>query len=201
MRFSYSLCVAVTRAYLKILGNYEIIHKERLKDWVPCIVAANHISYHDPPFIGSILPEEISYMAKKELFANPIIGWFLRYLNSLPVTRGRIDRELLAEINSLLKKGNSILMFPEGSRKSFTVKPGIGILAYETKVSILPVYIENSNKIVQCLMRKKSVRIIIGERIDTKMYRELPANKDTYRKIAEDIMNEINRLRDEHQTG
>ena len=199
MKTMYRLSVLITRAYLTIVGNYKVINKDRLKSWKGCIVAANHVSYHDPPFVGSIIPCEISYLAKSELFKNPLLGRFLRHLNALPVTRGRIDRETMERIKKLISQGNSIMMFPEGSRKSSTVKPGIGILAYETGAPILPILLENTDNIVQCLIRKKGVRIVIGEMINTQQYCDYPASKETYRLIAEDVMKRIYRLRDDNK--
>ncbi|MBW6515859.1 MAG: 1-acyl-sn-glycerol-3-phosphate acyltransferase [Candidatus Cloacimonetes bacterium] len=179
---------------MKTVGNYRIVHKERLADWNTCIIAANHISYFDPPFIGSILPQEIYYLAKYELFKNPIFGSILRFVNSIPVKRGVFDRKTIDRLKELLSQNKSILIFPEGSRKSFTAKPGIGILVHEMKVPILPIHIENSNNIKDCLIRKKRISIYIGERIEPEKYDDLPAEKKTYRQIADDILKTINRL-------
>lgn len=194
MRLIYKLSTLLIRLFMFVFGNYKVIHKERLSDWTNCIIAANHISYFDPPFIGSVLPVEISYLAKSELFANPMFGSLLRYYNALPVKRGVVDRSVLDRIKTLLAGKKSILIFPEGSRKSYTAKPGIGILAYEMKVPILPLYIENSNHLLRCLIRKKRLVIRVGEKINPAEFANLPADKNTYRNIAEKTLEKINRL-------
>ncbi len=201
MRLAYRFSALIIRLFMKITGNYRIINKERLQNWRSCIIAANHISYFDPPFIGSILPQEIHYLAKSELFKNPLFGKLLRFFNSLPVKRGVVDRNTLQEIKKLLSRDKSILIFPEGSRKSFTAKPGIGILVYEMKVPILPVYIENSNRLPGCFLRKKRLNIYIGEWIQPEEYSCLPAEKKSYRHIAEVVLKRVNVLSPEKHTA
>ena len=197
MRFIYKLATYFFRLVMYLIGNYRIINRERLDNWSSCIIAANHISYFDPPFIGAIIPQEIYYLAKSELFKNPLFGSILRFVNSIPVKRGVFDHKTLDQLNDLLGKKRSILIFPEGSRKSFSAKPGIGILVYETKTPVLPVYIENSNDLKSCFLRKKRLNIYIGERMDPAKYQNLPADKKTYRLIAGEILEQINRLPDE----
>lgn len=194
MRKLYWLSIFLIRLFMRVTCNYRIIGKERLRNWRNGIIAANHISYLDPPFIGSVLPREIHYLAKSELFKVPVLGRVIRFFNTMPVKRGVVDRKTLKKIKEILAGNGSILIFPEGSRKSFTAKPGIGILVYETKVPVLPVYIENSNDLKSCILRKKRVNIYIGEWLEPEEYRNLPAEKKTYRQIAEDVLRKINNL-------
>jgi 1-acyl-sn-glycerol-3-phosphate acyltransferase len=199
MRGIYRLAIWLIRIFMKIAGNYTIINRERISEWKSCIIAANHISYFDPPFIGSVLPEEIHFLAKSELFRIPLFGRLISFFNAIPVKRGVLDRNTIAEVKSILQNDRSILIFPEGSRKSFTAKPGIGILVHEMNVPILPVYIENTNKLSSCLLRKKRVKIYVGNLIRPEEYASLPEEKKTYRYIAENILERIKRLPDENQ--
>jgi len=174
--------------------RYKVENKERLADWTPCIIAANHLSYFDPPFIGSVLPTEISFLAKTELFEVPLFGNMIRYFNSIPVRRGSIDRATIDQVTAVLADNRSILIFPEGGRKSFTAKPGIGIVVRETGMPVQPVYIKYSYLFKIGPIKKRKVKIYIGERIDTTHYMELPKEKDTYRLISKEILNKINQL-------
>lgn len=169
--------------------------RENLKNLRPCLVVANHLSYNDPPLIGSILGVEVSYLAKKELFRSKVIGSFLRYYNAIPINRTVFDRAGLANVMDMLKKGNYILLFPEGSRKSFTAKPGTGFIIYETGVPVLPVYLENTNRFWDCLLRRKRVRIVIGEMFYTSHYQDKPADKKIYRQISEEILAKVYALK------
>ena len=91
-----------------------------------------------------------------------------------------------------------MLIFPEGTRKSSKAKSGIGKIALETGKDILPIYIENSDKFWSCLIGKKRLKIIFGEKIKATEFSQWEKNKDNYRKLAEMILERINRLKDEN---
>jgi 1-acyl-sn-glycerol-3-phosphate acyltransferase len=86
------------------------------------------------------------------------------------------------------------MIFPEGSRKSFTAKPGIGLVVRETGASVLPVFIKYDTMFRIGSFKKRKVTIYIGERMDTFKYMELPNEKDTYRLISKEILDTINKL-------
>jgi len=201
MKIVYRVSTYFFRTIMKLAGNYRILNRERLDNWESCIIAANHLSYFDPPFLGSIFPHEIYYLAKSELFKNPLFGGILKYFNAIPVKRGVVDRNTISRLKKILAKNKALLIFPEGSRKSFSAKPGIGILVYDMKVPILPVYIENSNHMLSCLFRKRRLNIYLGEKIQPDKYVNMPADKNTYRLIAEEILEKINGLPHEYQIG
>jgi len=165
----------------------KIINKQQIKNAHGCIIAANHISWFDPPFIGSVLPFSINYLAKAELFRNKIFGNLLKKLNAIPIKRGTIDRKAIEIVKEKLQSGNSVLIFPEGTRKSSKAKSGIGKIALETGKDILPIYIENSDKFWSCLIGKKGLKIIFGEKIKAAEFSQWEKNKDNYRKLAEMI--------------
>ncbi|MCD4818799.1 MAG: 1-acyl-sn-glycerol-3-phosphate acyltransferase [Candidatus Cloacimonetes bacterium] len=197
MRKSYRFIINIVQFKMKLLWNFKIINKERLLQIENCVIAANHISLFDPPFIGSIFPKEIHYLAKAELFKNKILGKIITYVNAIPIRRGTIDRNALNAVESLLNKGDSILLFPEGTRKSSKVKAGIGKITSETGKNILPVYIQNSDHLWQCFFRKKKLVIVIGEIIDITEFQNIEDRKDKYRKIAEHTLKKIYELKNE----
>jgi 1-acyl-sn-glycerol-3-phosphate acyltransferase len=114
------------------------------------IVASNHASFADPPLIGGVLPIQLRYLAKASLFSVPLLGFLIRTLGGVPVTRedsqraGAVMKLLLA----LLKGGESILLFPEGSRSADgRLKPleaGAAYLSVKAGVPVLPVYVKGS---------------------------------------------------------
>ncbi|MDO9577995.1 MAG: lysophospholipid acyltransferase family protein [Candidatus Cloacimonadales bacterium] len=197
MRKSYGAITFSVRLFMKVFWRLKIYHKERLENIGNCIIAANHISAYDPPFIGSIIPAEIHYLAKSELFRNKLFGAFLLYVNCIPIKRGSIDKAAITLVKMVLRKGHSILIFPEGTRKSTNVKSGIGKFAIEMKKDICPIYIENSTRFWQCFLGKKRLKIVIGERIKTESFAEMESIKDNYRQLANEVMNKINGLKDE----
>ncbi len=197
MRGPYKFITKIVRFIMKIFWGLKIVHPERLANVKNCIIAPNHISLNDPPFIGSIMPIEISFLAKSELFKNKFFGKFISYLNAIPIRRGAIDRHALQKVESILKSGKTILIFPEGTRKSNKAKPGIGKIALETKTDIVPIYIENSNDFWGCLFRKKRLCIVIGERYKISEYPLKDNMKENYREFSEFILKKIYELKNE----
>jgi 1-acyl-sn-glycerol-3-phosphate acyltransferase len=194
---TYGAITFSVRQFMKAFWRLEIINKERLGNIGNCIIAANHISAFDPPFIGSIIPTEIHYLTKAELFKNKLFGAFLLSVNCIPIKRGRIDKKAITMVRMVLRKNHSILIFPEGTRKSTNVKSGIGKFAIEMKKDIVPIYIENSTDFWSCFLGKKRLKIVIGEKITAESFSEMESSKENYRQLAQEVMDKINELKNE----
>lgn len=194
MRKTYSLIRNLVKYYITIFWGLEIINKERLNSVQNCIIAPNHVAAVDPFFVGSIIPVEIYYLAKVELFKNKLIGNILKFLNAIPVKRGMIDKGAINFVTQILNKGHSILIFPEGTRKSASVKSGVGKFAMQLKKDILPIYIKNSQYFWKCFLRKDKLKIIIGEKIKAESFSNLDETKENYRSLAENVLKQINEL-------
>ena len=197
MRKTYSLITNLVKYYITIFWGLEIINKERLSSVQNCIIASNHVAAVDPFFIGSIIPVEIYYLAKIELFRNKAVGSILKFLNAIPVKRGMIDKAAIRFVTRVLNKGHSILIFPEGTRKSASVKSGVGKFAMQLKKDILPIYIKNSPFFWKCFLRKEKLKIVIGEKIKAESFSNLDEIKENYRSLAEDVLKKINELSNE----
>jgi 1-acyl-sn-glycerol-3-phosphate acyltransferase len=162
----------------------------------PFILASNHQSWFDPPLAGSSCPREIYYAAKIELFRMPILGFLVKYYNSIPVRRSGFDRELLERLDQLLTSGASIIIFPEGTRhldgRLHPPKLGIGMIAYKhPDVPIVPVHIKGSANIRRQLIRHK-LRLKFGEPFTIKeLQLDGDNRKECYRKIANLVMSRI----------
>ena len=197
----YKLSVSFTRFFMKYLWQYEVINEERLRDAKGVIFIANHISWYDPPFIGSVTPFEIAYLAKEELFKPIIFGTIIRKLNAIPVNRRGADVKAITTVIKILDSGKSLLLFPEGTarkRKKTTIKPGIGLITMKTQKDILPIYIENSDKLFTTLLfTRKKIRIVIGEMIKYENFAQWEQNKENYQKLADYAFSKIMELKDE----
>jgi len=151
-----------------------IIGEENLKQSAAIIYVANHSTYVDPVFLMGILPSDVLFVAKKEIFSQPIFRDFTRYLNYLPVDRLNLANNLqdTQRIEETLQQGNSIVIYPEGT---FTYaiglrpfKSGAFKTAAETNTAICPIAVKGARNILRAekyLMRPSKVTITIGKPI------------------------------------
>jgi len=116
------------------------------------IFAVNHVSYVDPLVIGVAVGRRLHFMAKAELFQNRAFAWFLRRLNAFPVSRNRMEPSTLKRSLALLKAGEALVVFPEGTRgDGLTLgkaKPGIRLLAKKSRAVVVPVYHRGAERIL-----------------------------------------------------
>src|SRR5688572_3173996 len=112
------------------------------------ILAANHRSFLDPFLIGCCIGRPIYFVAKRELFKNPLIGWFLNCMGAFPVRRGESDEESVATTRALLARGHAVVIFPEGTRipagSLGRPKRGMGRLALESGAPVVPIAVSGS---------------------------------------------------------
>ncbi len=116
----------------------------------PCILAPNHFSNMDHFFSGAYIRRKIRFMAKSQLFGrNPILDYIYRVGGVFPVMRGHHDEEAFITAHSILDRGGCVLMYCEGGRSRSgnlgDAKPGVGRLALESGVPVVPVAIHGSH--------------------------------------------------------
>src|SRR2546423_11355520 len=103
-----------------------------------------------PPLVGGMTPRRLTFLAKAELFRIPGIGWFLRRLGAQPLRREGADPSALRTAQRVLQGGGAVLVFPEGTRGDEGVlreaKPGPALLAMQTGVPVVPVYVRGSGR-------------------------------------------------------
>jgi len=117
----------------------------------PAIVAPNHFSFFDHFFIAVYLRRRVQFMAKSQLFKRPI-QFIFTHGGVFPVLRGRRDEEAFKTAHAVLARGNVVVMYTEGGRsrdpnRLGEPKPGIGRLALESGVPIVPSAIAGSQKV------------------------------------------------------
>lgn len=114
----------------------------------PAIIAPNHFSNMDHFFSGVYLRRKMQFMAKSQLFGNPILNYIFRVGGVFPVRRGHHDDEAFKTAHAILDRGNCVLMYCEGGRsrtgKLGEPRAGVGRLALESGVPVVPVAIHGS---------------------------------------------------------
>lgn len=165
------------------------------------ILCSNHISYIDPVIIGAFIPRYVYFMAKKELYNNKILGSLVNFLNAFPVNRRTLDRKTISTSFDILKGGNILGIFPEGTRSTDGIirkgKKGMGFISVYTKTSIIPVAISGANKIVQKPHKRiffPKIKLIVGDVIDIKDILKKHDKKEAMSAVVEKTMEEIKKI-------
>jgi len=194
----YRFIWSTVRILARLIFRLKAINEENIPAAGPFILACNHISLTDPPFVAVSVKRPIHFMAKKELFKNRLFGRLITALNSHPIQRG-FDRQAIDTAVDILKEGNGILIFPEGTRAKhgdfLTPKPGIGIVALKSKAPIVPVYINGSNKRMACFLGREKLAVVFGRPIEWGEISRHEDNKEGYRAVAEMVMSRIKKLK------
>jgi len=114
----------------------------------PVILAPNHFSNWDHFFVAVYLRRNVRFMAKSQLFTNPVITYVLNHGGAFPIRRGHRDQEAFITAHAILEQGGCMLIYAEGGRSRTgglgQPKPGVGYLALESGVPVVPVAIHGS---------------------------------------------------------
>lgn len=167
-----------------------------------CLVAANHTSHLDPFIIGSRLPRQVTFFARKTLWKPGFPAWWLNAVGVIPVDRdGGADVGAIKRVLAALKQEKLIIMFPEGTRSRDgslqAPKPGVGLFACRAQVPIVPARIFGS---FEAFGKDGSVRlgtpvsVVFGPPISAADYDDPKAGKERYQLASERIMAAIARL-------
>ena len=149
--WKFRLVQRLFRAGFRLLAGYHVDGEELVPEDGPFLLVANHLHNVDPVLAAISCPRPVHFMAKKELFSMPVIGWAIRLVGAFPVDRGRADRSAIRRARATLQQGIALGMFPEGTRsKSGGLKdglPGAGLIAVESGVPIVPMAIVGSDRL------------------------------------------------------
>lgn len=130
-------------------GGYRVEGVEHLPRRGPALVVCNHISVSDPVAMLGASPRRLWYMAARELHSSPVLGPLIRFLQAFPVTRGSYDAEALAFTRRLLRRGEAVVVFPEGGcSPDGTLQPlypGVAALALRENCPLVPARMEGTD--------------------------------------------------------
>ena len=149
--------------------------EENLPD-TGAILSGNHVSYLDPMLLWTHAPRRVHFMGKSELFEGSFFGWLLPRVLAFPIRRGEADRKAIQEATRLLKSGEFIGIFPEGTRhrESSTelgeAQSGAAFIAMRSGCPIIPVGIAGTDEAMppgKKVPRFPRVAIRYGEPIES----------------------------------
>lgn len=158
------------------------------------LLCANHIDNLDPPIVGITSKRPVRFMGKEELFKKKWMGKLMKELNVFPVKRGMSDREAIRTGLKILKEGQVLGLFPEGTRsKNGELGKGLagaGFFALRTDAAVVPCAIIGPYKL------GKPLQVVYGPPIDMASLRERKASAE---EATEAIMEAIAKLIKEHK--
>ncbi len=141
------------------------------------IIVCNHLSLVDPFAVAYAAHRIVRFMAKEELFRTPVLGFIIRRMGAFPVDRSRQDAQSMRIALSVLKEGELLGMFPEGTRSTTgqmqELRTGALRIAARTRTPIIPVAIIGTNRALPPgkWIRPAQVSVIFGEPIEfTELY-------------------------------
>lgn len=195
----YSKAKFLLAGLIRKLWRVKVIGAENERPDKTYVICANHMSMFDPIVIGAAIQHNPKYMAKAELMRVPLLNLLLKALGAFSVDRKGTDAAAIKKTINMLKDGESIMMFPQGTRhkgvdpKTTKVKFGCSMIAHKAEVGVLPVYIKVKDHKVR-LFRK--TEIIIGKEITIDELNEASNSGEDHKKSAEYIFSKITELGD-----
>jgi glycerol-3-phosphate dehydrogenase (NAD(P)+) len=139
----YAIVRVTFQAFFHLYFRFERIGREHIPAKGPVLITANHRSFLDPFVIACMARRPMYYVAKEELFTKGLNAWVLNALGAFPVARGASDENMIQTAKQILARGDIVLIFAEGTRirpgALGRPKRGIGRLALETGVPVVPV--------------------------------------------------------------
>lgn len=197
---------AMTRTYL--VGLFAVVGADNVPRRGPLIICPSHSGTLDPPMVPAFTPRGDSWsMAKSEYFTGGITESFFRGYHSFPVVRHSADRKALRRSFDLLKGGQALIIYPEGTRVESGVlarpEPGAGFIAQNARCPVVPVGLTGTP---ECLPkgarwpRRTQVSITFGRPFLIATKRPDGA-RISPQEAADAIMVEIAELLPPHQRG
>jgi 1-acyl-sn-glycerol-3-phosphate acyltransferase len=179
---------ALVRAFtpLRVYG------RDRIPAHGPLVLCFNHFSWLDPWALGSVVPRTVYYVAKQEAHDHRIIGPFIRIFGTTPVRRGESDREAIRLMREVVRRGDTLGMFPEGTRQEREPGPlrsGAALIAVQEQVPVVCGAIHGTQD--WKLGNWQPVSIAFGDPLDLSRH---PRNSQGYRAASADIQQELRRL-------
>ena len=192
----YGLCHFVIVGLYDAFFRGEVSGLENIPAQGGFILAVNHASYLDPPFVGCHIPRQLAFFARKTLWKPGLASWWLDTVGTIPVDRdGGTDVAAVKRVLQTLRDGRPIIMFPESTRsrdgRLQPAKAGVGLLACRAGVPVLPARIFGS---FEAFGRSGGLRlgtplhVAFGRLLQPQDFDDPAAGKDRYQRASEKIM-------------
>ena len=188
----------ISRAFF----DFTVIGKENLALEGPALIASNHVSYVDPPFIGTAFEEDVYFLARKSLMRFGWTNWLLNHWQCIPVDRDKPDPSSIKMIFRRLKEGKKVIVFPEGTRSVdgalLPGEAGVGMMIAKSGVPVIPVRIFGAFEAFprdKALPGPARITVSVGKPWQLGPDEFKDAGKERYQRISDEVMRRISELR------
>ncbi len=199
----YGICHYIVRVGHDVFFRGEVSGTDNLPKTGPFLIAGNHASHLDPPLIGSHVPRQMSFFARKTLWVGGLASWWLDSVGTIPVDRdGGQDVGALKRVLRALADGKVLIVFPEGTRspdgRLQTAKPGVGFIVCKTQVPVVPARIFGSfeafGRGAKVPTPGTRISVTFGKPLAPSEYDDPSAGKERYQIASQRIMAAIAKL-------
>lgn len=169
-----------------------LVNPEKLDLGVPAVYVVNHLSALDIPTLYAALPFQFRIMAKKEIFRYPVLGWHLTRSGQIPIDRdnARSSLKSLMSASEALKRGMSLVVFPEGGRApDGCLQPFLGgsfYVAIKAQVPVVPMALIGTYEALPMNsfhIRPRQLQLVVGDAISSAGF--APREMDKLAALAE----------------
>jgi 1-acyl-sn-glycerol-3-phosphate acyltransferase len=196
----YGILWVLVNAVGRLLFRYRVAGSDHVPSRGGALIAANHASYVDIPFLGAGVRRRMWYLGRQDLFL-PVLRPVLEWLGWIPIRQDRLDRDGFGKAIRLIQEGKVVVIYPEGTRTPDGAlrkgKPGIGVIVAETGCSVIPAYLSGTREALPTGARWISlhpIRVTFGAPVDfTEAARRL-SGKELYQHVSRTVMARIAEL-------
>lgn len=185
----YEFSRAIMNVLMRLKNRYVVRGLDNIPMEGAVLFAFNHKSNNDPIVAGITCPRKLNFLAKSELFEGKISSRLLPALGAVPLQRGKGDFGAVKTTLNILKRGDAMLIFPEGSRvkdgKRKKAKSGIIIIAQKARVPIVPVHIDGDYRFFS------RITVTYGKPISLDKYYDIKLDNDTAQSLADGLMDTV----------
>ncbi len=153
--------------YVFLFIRLKVIGLENLPPEQGFILSSNHLEQVDSFLLFHIMPKPVLFMAKADIFANPVSSYICRHLGAFPINRHKFDRWALKHALKVLSNGSILGVYPEGERSRTKTmergKNGPAYLAIKGNAPIVPVAIVGTNRMFEKFLRRTAITVKVGK--------------------------------------
>ena len=189
----YTFARGLVKIYYKFMFRMDIQGEEHIPTEGGVVLCCNHMSNLDPTTMAAFVKRPVRYIAKKELFEKRWSAKLLSSLGAFPVDRQTTDMKALKTAIKLLKNGEALGIFAEGTRvkegEAKAAKAGVALFALKGEAPIVPICISSKYKF------RSIVHIRYGEPIYLDEYKGQKVTTEMMEEITEKVMEKVREMR------